>query len=177
MVLASSVAVTATPNHEKVDLCHRTASDSNPYVFIQVDPASLPAHLNNLPGHPQKHGRDDFLPSEWQIANRTCAPETPPPPPPPTPGTTDASIIICQDPRAIISLFNYDDEPRTFLVRWVRASNGEVQRRYKTLPAESDKTLSPKWVLGRTMVWVKDEDGNRLDAAFVNRRNNIGRCP
>ena len=62
-----SALATAPPDH-KVGICHRTASGTNPYVFIEVDVASLDAHLNNLPGHPPKTNEDgsprnDFLAS------------------------------------------------------------------------------------------------------------------
>jgi outer membrane biosynthesis protein TonB len=60
IALAGSASVNATQGHgHKVDICHRTASDTNPYVFESVDVASLPAHLNDLPGHPAK---------EWKSA-------------------------------------------------------------------------------------------------------------
>jgi hypothetical protein len=39
---------TAGAQVTKVDICHRTASDTNPYVFISVDDDSLsPGHLDN----------------------------------------------------------------------------------------------------------------------------------
>lgn len=60
-IVATSMSASATqpdPEH-KVGLCHRTASDTNPYVFIEVDEASLPAHLNDLPGHPAKQWKTD----------------------------------------------------------------------------------------------------------------------
>jgi hypothetical protein len=45
----------------KVSICHRTASDTNPYVFITVDEASLsPGHLDNDdPGHKPKYWKSD----------------------------------------------------------------------------------------------------------------------
>jgi len=55
--IAVSASATAPPDH-KVGICHRTASMTNPYVFIEVDIASLNAHLNNLPGHPAKTNAD-----------------------------------------------------------------------------------------------------------------------
>jgi cell division protein FtsN len=45
--------------NDKVQLCHRTASDSNPYVLIEIDQSALDAHLNNLPGHPAKSWKSD----------------------------------------------------------------------------------------------------------------------
>jgi len=55
----------ATPDPEgdghKVGICHRTASDSNPYVYIEVDEASLsPGHLDNAdPGHKPTFWKSD----------------------------------------------------------------------------------------------------------------------
>ncbi len=66
LVMLSAPTATATGdngtppgNPTKTGLCHRTASDSNPYVFIEVDDESLPAHLNDLPGHPAKQWKTD----------------------------------------------------------------------------------------------------------------------
>ena len=56
--VSTTLATKPHPGH-KVAICHRTASDTNPYVLIEVDEASLPAHFNNLPGHPAK---------EWKSA-------------------------------------------------------------------------------------------------------------
>ena len=59
------VAASATPDPEgdghKVGICHRTASDSNPYVYIEVDEASLsPGHLDNAdPGHKPTFWKSD----------------------------------------------------------------------------------------------------------------------
>lgn len=46
-------------NPTKTAICHRTASDSNPYVYEEVDDNSLDAHYNNLPGHPEKYWKSD----------------------------------------------------------------------------------------------------------------------
>jgi hypothetical protein len=57
-VSTAAVASATPPPDHKVGICHRTASMTNPYVFIEVDIASLNAHLNNLPGHPAKTNED-----------------------------------------------------------------------------------------------------------------------
>lgn len=64
-ILASAQVADATPDPEgdghKVGICHRTASDSNPYVYIEVDEASLsPGHLDNAdPGHKPTYWKSD----------------------------------------------------------------------------------------------------------------------
>lgn len=47
--------------HTPVSICHRTSSDTNPYVFITVDDDSLsPGHLDNAdPGHKPKFWKTD----------------------------------------------------------------------------------------------------------------------
>lgn len=63
LMLALAMPATATqpdPEH-KVDICHRTRSDTTPYVFISVDEASLsPGHLDNAdPGHKPRTWKSD----------------------------------------------------------------------------------------------------------------------
>jgi len=45
----------------KTSICHRTASDTNPYVFETVDNASLQAHLSNGKGHFPKYWKSDGI--------------------------------------------------------------------------------------------------------------------
>ena len=159
-------AATKGPDH-KVGLCHRTASDSNPYVYIEVDVASLPAHLNNLPGHPQQHGRDDFLASAWQVKHRTCDEEPPkvevgvqalPPSRPPV-----AEFIgPCADPRLKAAFVNLSDEPVTFRWSFRRGKNGERRVVTKTIAPFSVKVTQWRWVLGRgSHTWIR-ADGQRV---------------
>jgi len=53
-----TLATKPDPDH-KVSICHRTASDSNPYTFISIDEAALDTHLDNGDGHPGKEWKSD----------------------------------------------------------------------------------------------------------------------
>lgn len=179
LILATALTaqvVTAAP--DKTAICHRTASDSNPYVLIRPDHKSHDAHLGEVaagpaPQHPPKNGRQDYIASKYEIQYGCGAT----PPPPPSFGRTIADITICQDPRAIIRLGNYDSQPRRFLARWVRAKDGEVRKYWFTVQPDSIKIVPRKWVLGKTMVWVKNEKGVKIASTWVSRKNNVGRCP
>jgi hypothetical protein len=43
----------------KVTICHRTASDRNPYVRIRISRSAVKAHRR----HPAKRGRQDIIPA------------------------------------------------------------------------------------------------------------------
>jgi hypothetical protein len=61
---ASAQQVEKHPGHEPVTICHRTGSDSNPYVVITTDDAAIvEAHIGSEgnPPHPPKDGRADFI--------------------------------------------------------------------------------------------------------------------
>ena len=60
VVLGASAAnagdgVPGNQTEHKTSICHRTAADSNPYVFEEVEDSSLDAHYTNLTGHPAKY--------------------------------------------------------------------------------------------------------------------------
>lgn len=46
-------------DNDKVTICHRTASDTNPYEFIEISANALDTHLNNGQGHPAKEWKSD----------------------------------------------------------------------------------------------------------------------
>ena len=47
---------------KKVKICHRTASNKNPYRLITVNRNALKAHRD----HPPKNGRRDIIPAPAQ---------------------------------------------------------------------------------------------------------------
>jgi hypothetical protein len=108
LTVTAGVALASGGDHEdhKTGLCHRTASDSNPYVFIEVDDNALPAHLNDLPGHPPKawksagtwrgvaHAAGDLKHDYLATSAADCS-DTPTEPPSTEPGTpADAAYVI-----------------------------------------------------------------------------------
>jgi len=112
LFVGNASATQPDPEH-KVQLCHRTASDTNPYVLIEVDVASLPAHLNNLPGHPAKTNadgspRNDYLyteatPCELPSASPTSEPSaepstTPSAEPTPAPSASPSTTPVPSSP-------------------------------------------------------------------------------
>lgn len=96
-VLAAVFAIAVTGSavahgggDHKVGLCHRTASDTNPYVFIEVDQSAVNTHLHNGPGHPPKTNpdgspRNDYLAQEESECSQPSATPTPEPTPSSTP--------------------------------------------------------------------------------------------
>lgn len=76
-VLVSGGAALATPQG-KVAICHRTASDSNPYVLITVNENAVSAHIGP-DAHPAKNGREDYFASPGEVEQNFCG-EVPPNP-------------------------------------------------------------------------------------------------
>jgi hypothetical protein len=56
------VTSVVTAQADRVGICHRTGSDTNPYVFIEVSENAVPAHIGP-DAHPPLNGREDFLAS------------------------------------------------------------------------------------------------------------------
>ena len=83
----SSALADHRPGHAgKVTICHRTGSETNPYVMIRISENALPAHIDDEShrAHPPKNGRVDFI---AEGDDCSTGEEPPPPPPPPPPGT------------------------------------------------------------------------------------------
>lgn len=85
IVTAGASSAFATPDDDddghKVGLCHRTASNSNPYVFIKVDEAAVPTHLHNGNGHPPKTNSDGSPRNDYLADDRSECTQTPAPHP------------------------------------------------------------------------------------------------
>jgi hypothetical protein len=66
-VAACSVGFAAgagAANGDKVSICHGTASDTNPYVLIDVSENAIAGHFDgNAPGHGKNSHPDYLLPS------------------------------------------------------------------------------------------------------------------
>jgi outer membrane biosynthesis protein TonB len=109
LALALPMATFATQPHpeHKVGICHRTASDTNPYVYIEVDEAAVDTHLHNGQGHPPKTNpdgspRNDYLapngasdcevPSSTATPTPTGTPSATATPPEPTPTPTPTTV-------------------------------------------------------------------------------------
>jgi hypothetical protein len=204
LLLVSDVTATRpNPNH-KVTICHALpVSASHEFNRITVDIAStgyvrgghdrgtgelLPVALGAKHAEggdiipPYTYRTFSFPGQNWTAEGRAiyangCRPPAEKPRPVEPTYSVSASIVICQDPRAIITLVNQSNVARFFPVRLVRASDGAVVKFRKTVLAQSVRTLSRRWVLGGSVVKVWGERGELLARVKVNRKNNIGRCP
>jgi hypothetical protein len=139
---------TAMAGQAKHYICHRTASESNPYVLIHVaTPAKVQAHLSgDLKGHFDTRVGGDYLPTQYEIANGCGA--TPPEP------RLDSRLNtrVCGDPRLLITINNRrSNVPVTYRVR-IRHANGGYRTFTKTVPAGQRDVLMPRWVKGRSYV-------------------------
>lgn len=81
VVTLLSTTTASANGQDKVSICHRTASESNPYVFITVaNPAKVQAHLSGEgKGHFDTRVGGDYLAEDFEIEQGYCG-EGPPPP-------------------------------------------------------------------------------------------------
>ncbi len=167
-----SASVLADGGRHKIAVCHRTASTSNPYVFIRVSGhAKVQAHLSGQgKGHFATRVGLDFLPSTWQRKHSTCRERSL------THRHTTATILLCGDPKADITLRNRGDVTEKFIIKFTRARDGVRVRQVKYVGSNTTRTLSRKWVKGQTWVVVRNA-GTTLARVKVTRRNISGPCP
>jgi hypothetical protein len=179
---APAVAVASQPDHQdhKLPICHRTASDSNPWVIISPDKASWKAHLDLHVNHNPKDGRGDKFAILWSDGVYRCTKE--PPPPPPNDGQIVVDGIVCGDPRVILHSHSMWEEDRILKIRYVDARTKEVVVRYRKAPP-GHKTYHPFWVQGKTIFSVRDQSsahrfdpGELLFRTWVGPKQNIGPC-
>jgi len=190
---SGAIATKPSPEH-KVTICHALpVSASHAYNRITVDVASS-GYVKG--GHHEPGGSigdkhadgGDIIPpytyrsfsypgQNWNAEGRAIYKNGCKAPPPPPTYDVSASILLCGDPRAIVTLVNDSNVPRTFRIRYVKAQDGTRNVLNKTVKADSERTLFPRWVKGHTMVKVWGERGELLDKAWVGRKNISGPCP
>lgn len=78
LVLPVMAGVAGATPQGKTTICHRTASDKNPYVLITINNSALPAHIGP-DAHPAKNGREDYVASAAEVEQGFCG-EVPPNP-------------------------------------------------------------------------------------------------
>lgn len=87
LFLAATVPgqIFANEGSHKVNICHATGSETNPYVFITVSEHAAQAHRNH------QDRRDIFEVNGLPVMSANDCPQFPPPPP----------CTACQGPQAI----------------------------------------------------------------------------
>jgi hypothetical protein len=85
---------------DRVGICHRTGSATNPYVFIEVSENAVPAHIGP-DAHPPLNGREDFRasgPEECVVTTTTTVTKTTTTVPTPTTTTVTKTTITVPTP-------------------------------------------------------------------------------
>lgn len=136
--------------HDKPPICHRTASDSNPYVIVRPAKPSYQSHLSHLDpahyGHPDKHGRHDFFAYEWRDGSFRCTEE------PPVRFDPRIRIRVCGDPWLLLTINNRrSNVPVTYRFYFTNG-RGASRTFAATIPAGGRDVLMPRWVKARSMV-------------------------
>lgn len=189
-----AAAAASQPNHQehKLPICHRTASETNPWVIITPDKASWQAHLDLHVNHNPKNGRGDQFAIQWKDGSWHCQEEpvkpppksppsepprtvTPPPPPPPNTGIIRASGYVCGDPRVVLRTRSTWDTKKPIKVRYVSAKTGKAKV-VKRMTRPGFKRYDRFWVKGNTRFVVRDSTGI-IWKTWVDRKANIGKCP
>ncbi|GAA2084358.1 hypothetical protein IDH50_06145 [Aeromicrobium tamlense] len=118
VVLVSGETASATPGNgqEKIGVCHRTASESNPYVYLEVPAAEANGHITGTGSqhhqqvtwksegswrgvaHAAGDLRLDYYAHEDEIAARQCLDTSTPTEDPTTPPTEDPTTPPTEEP-------------------------------------------------------------------------------
>jgi hypothetical protein len=188
----------AGEGHDKLYVCHRTASETNPYVLIHVpNPAQLQAHLNGTAkGHFPTRVGDDYVPTQYEIDNGcgtkpepkpTPTPEptpeptpTPEPEPKPVPKVTmpepRVSVRSCGDPRLLVTLSNYGTGTIRYTITVTTQNKGRVTLVRRVGP-NSTKVLAPVWYKGGTKVVIRANGKVIVKRSYKTRGWGKGSCP
>jgi hypothetical protein len=162
LLLVAAFAAPATAYPDKTGICHRTASDSNPYVLIFPDANSHDAHLGETKAdhpaiesqmkanqHKPKHGRQDYVASERELKQGYCGDK------PPKDPVFDPEVewMVCGDPRLLIEFTNDGDKPVRFKHGFRSATTGAWTIKY-TWVAPGETKQFVRWVKGRSYTRV-----------------------
>lgn len=163
------IPTTAFAGQQKYYVCHRTASETNPYVLIHVaSPAKVQAHLSGEgKGHYKTRVGQDYIPTSHEIKHG-CGST---PPPPKDRFAAFFKTRVCGDPRLLITINNRRSTVPVTYRFWFTNGRGEPRTFAKTVPAGERNVLMPRWVKGRSYLrWTVSAPGFVFPAVVNSKR-------
>lgn len=150
-LLAALVAfpVAADNPHVKKPICHRTASESNPWVIITPDRASWFAHLDRHVNHNPKNGRADKFAHLWSDGSYRCTKE----PPPKVWNPRGGIGPVCGDPWTYGKFNNKQNDYAADYYMWWTNGKGIKKNLTKRLAPGEWKKTGWRWV--KLDTWVR----------------------